>query len=239
MSPLKISFQKNELTDGTHQVMVSTANFLQVQQACDWALRYKKMVGVVGAPGLGKTLALKYYCAKTPNAFLITVKPSHLAKSFWAEFLDMLPRKKNEAAGRYRTFDHRGLYIILREISVRIRALDSPLFVIDECGKMDARMLGFVHELHDELYDRCGIVLAGPEYWRTNLEKWVAHSLDGIPEFYRRIARWEVLEKPTRREIAKICELRGITDPDTLRVLHAQAQNFAVLQNQIDSITLK
>lgn len=230
MEPLKIAEPKVEIEK--REIILSTSNFQLVQKACSDALVNHKMVGIAGEPGFGKSLALNYFRRSNKNVFLMTAKPSMSAKTFWLEVLQSIYK----AEGFPEKTEHRPLYFILRRISDALNRLGNSLLIIDEAGKLTDRMLEFLHEVRDQTEDCAGIILAGPNYFRGNLVRWVQREKKGIPEFYRRINYWVDLQEPQLIEVTKICEALGVTDPDIIKVLHLRCKNFGALRNEITEL---
>lgn len=227
MEPLKV--EETQVEVQKREVILSTSNFQLVQKACSDALVNHKMIAINGEPGYGKSLALNYFRRTNKNVFLMTAKPSMSAKTFWLEVLQAIYK----AEGYPEKTEHRPLYFILRRISDALNRLGNSLIVIDEAGKLTDRMLEFIHEVRDQSEHSAGIVLAGPNYFKANLTKWVQRDKKGIPEFARRINYWVELQEPQLIEVTKICEAYGVTDVDVIKVLYMRCKNFAALRNEI------
>lgn len=210
-------------------ILLRTANFQTIQTVCNDALVNNKMIAISGEPGFGKTIALQYFRATNKNVFVVTAKPSMTAKTFWLEILQAMYK----AEGYPESTHQRALYFILRRISDAFNRIGSGLLVIDEAGKLNDKMLEYLHEVRDQTQTSAGIILAGPNYFKTNLVRWVQRERKGIPEFFRRINYWVELQSPTKIEVAKICEAYGVVDPDTVKVLQARCRNFGTLTNEI------
>lgn len=232
MTQLKpIRFQDQSKTvDPLADVLLRTKNFQIVQNTCQMAVDYNRFVGLTGDAGYGKSIALKYYASKNPNVFVVTASASMLSKIFWAAVLDKLGAA-NKVRGAEFDYAHRSLYHIIDTISQKLNKLDRPLLIIDEAGKITPRMLLDVHTLRDAT--RCGIILSGPDYFRDNLEKWATRRKPGVAEFYSRINTWVELKKPTLFELKKICESRGVTDPEVMSSLIYGCGDFRSLTNKI------
>jgi len=230
MKPLKITESSERIEK--KNIILSTANFQLVQKACNDAMVNQKMIAINGEPGFGKTLALEYFRSTNKNVFMITAKPSMGAKTFWLEILQAIYK----AEGYPEKTDYRPLYFILRRISDALNRLGNSLLIIDEAGKLDDRMLEFIHEVRDQTENSAGIILAGPNYFKTNLVKWVQREKKGIPEFFRRINYWTELQQPQPIEVKKICEAYGVTDNDVVKVLTMRCRNFGTLKNEITEL---
>jgi DNA transposition AAA+ family ATPase len=227
MEPLKISEPLPSIEK--KDVILNTANFQAVQKACNDAMVNTKMIAINGEPGYGKTLALKYFRSGNKNVFMITAKASMGAKTFWLEILQSIYK----AEGYPEKTEYRPLYFILRRISDALNRLGNSLIIIDEAGRLDDRMLEFLHEVRDQTENTAGIILAGPNYFKSNLVKWVSRDKKGIPEFFRRINYWLELQPPSPIEVKKLCESYEITNNDIIKVLQSRCKNFGTLRNEI------
>lgn len=230
MEPLKLD--RNNIETEKREIILSTANFQMVQSVCSDALVNHKMIAINGEPGYGKSIALNYFRKNNSNVFMMTAKPSQSAKTFWLEVLQAIYK----AEGYPEKTDHRPLYFILRRICDALDRIGNSLIIIDEAGKLTDRMLEFIHEVRDQSQHCAGIVLAGPNYFKTNLTKWVQRDKKGIPEFLRRINYWVELQEPQLIEVTKICEAYEITEADLIKVLYMRCKNFASLRNEITEL---
>jgi DNA transposition AAA+ family ATPase len=230
MEPLKITppIQQPEKKN----VILSTANFQAIQKACTDAMVNQKLIALNGETGYGKSLALQYFRAHNKNTFMITAKPSMGAKAFWLEILQAIYK----AEGYPEKTEYRPLYFILRRVSDALNRLGNSLIIVDEAGKLTDRLLEFMHEVRDQTEGTTGIVLAGPNYFKSNLVKWVSRERKGIPEFYSRINYWLELQPPTALEINKICEAYEITNTEIVRVLQMRCKNFRALRNELTEL---
>lgn len=223
-----IDLQQHEKKD----IILRTANFQAIQNVCSDAYLNKKMIAINGEPGYGKTLALEYFKNTNRNCFMITVKPSMTAKTFWLEILQSI----YAIEGNTEATEYRPLYFILRRISDSLNRLNNSILIIDEAGKLDERQLAYLHEVRDETKDSSGIVLAGPNYWKVTMQKWLKKNRKGIPEIWRRINYWSELQPPTYFEVKKFCEAYDITDPETIKTLQIRNRNFGGLMNEITEL---
>jgi type II secretory pathway predicted ATPase ExeA len=221
------------------ELILRTANFQSIQNVCNDAYVNKKMIAVCGEPGYGKTLALNYFANVNQNCFLAIAKPSMTAKTFWIEILQSIyaVNASTEALQfKNRVHSTSPIYFILRKVSDALNSLGNSLLIIDEAGKLDDKELAFLHEIRDETKERAGIVLAGPNYWKVNLEMWLKKNRKGIPEIWRRINYWAELQPPTYFEIKKFCEAYDISDLETIKTLQLRNGNFGSLMNEINEL---
>lgn len=212
--------------------LLATANFQRVLAVCEDARNHKKMVGLVGEPGYGKTSALRYFTRSRKNVFYMAVRPSMTPKNFWESLFESVNDEERRWLGM--NTKPRALYFIMQAAADLLNSYENALLIIDEAGKFTAKMFEYLHELRDATQANAGIVLAGPAYWKRNLHRWVKNERVGMPEVWRRINYWEELLPPERSEVKAFCEHFGITDPEVVRRLALECRNFGTLSNSIN-----
>jgi hypothetical protein len=89
-----------------------------------------------------------------------------------------------------------------------------------------------MHEFRDLTSHSTGIILAGVEYFKSNLEHWTEQNRVGIPEVYSRINSWQRLKAPTQREIVALIKAYGINDENFIRA-HRNVSDYRLLVNKI------
>ncbi|MDL2319783.1 ATP-binding protein [Alistipes sp. OttesenSCG-928-B03] len=158
------------------------------------------MTGLIADTGMGKTTSLRAY-AMRENVFMVTVGKTMNAKGFFLAILDSL------GIG----FDG-NIHDVMLRIAGELNALDSPLLIIDEAGKLNHVMMLYLHDLREYTKDNCGIVLAGMPYFRKRLVNFAEKQKEGCSEFLRRINVWHELEGLSHKETEYICRACGIED---------------------------
>jgi DNA transposition AAA+ family ATPase len=197
-----------------------TADFAACKNACDAARNNRFMIGLVGDTGMGKTTALTTYAMRKNSFYVVydmTMRPKHF-------FIALLKEMGIAFDGT--------IHEMVNRIADELNQMDSPLVIIDECGKLNNTMILYLHVLRDKTIKNCGIVLAGMPYFKTNLTKFSNKHKVGYEEFLRRVNVWHSLNGLSRNEIKTICESNGITDPDTIRELQPN-KRFGDLYNAI------
>lgn len=233
MGILKVQRTDNTKTDRERvirDIILRTRNFQSIQNVCRTAIEFKRMIGIVGEAGLGKTIALNHFANTNQNVFLVTVRPSMGVRTFWMELAEKVCGVN--VYGNHSNYP-RLIYYYLKQICITLNGLENPLLVIDEAGKMGRLQLLHIHELRDSTKSNLGIVLAGPAYWRGNLEKWSIKRKPGIEELLSRINAWIDLTTPTRFELKKVIEAYGVNDPSIVAGLIQNCGNFRMLNNRI------
>lgn len=208
-------------------LLLATRNFKLVQAACNDALSNRKMVGLIGEAGYGKTIALKHFQRTHKNVFMTTVRPSMSSKDYWITLYHSL------GIGDPRLSRYASLHRTLNEISEHLNEIGNSLLIFDEAGKFSHKMLEFVHELRDLTTESTGVIIAGPGYFKKNLQRWVKFDKIGMSELMRRINYWEILSKPEKHEMREFCKYFGLNDQTIIQKLLNECDNYGTLYNSI------
>ena len=169
---------------------VNTTNFSTVFAVCEEARSKGRMLGLVGSTGYGKTTALRAFEQGHKQVHYIACQKTMRPRQFFQKLLQQM--------GIYTTGN---MYELVERIAAEINAQARPLVLIDEAGKLTATHMLYLHDLRNLTEGHAGLVLAGVEYFKTNLEKAVARQKEGMPEFFDRIAAWEFLGAPAKSEL--------------------------------------
>jgi DNA transposition AAA+ family ATPase len=200
--------------------IIQTNNFLKIQKSCNDARRFKLITGVIGYAGAGKTTALKHFYKNNKNTYMITCKRSMRPKQLFEEILQALGVRFNGT-----------IYEVIKKISKELNQKRNPLLIIDEASKLSPIILMYLQDLIDSIHN-AGIVLAGVEYFYSNLLKAVEKQKIGMPEFFRRINFWLELSLPTKKEITTICIANGIEDQEVIKKIQ-RLTNFGWVNSSI------
>ncbi len=193
------------------KILLETSNFRTINTACQDALINHKMIGIIGQPGYGKTTALNSFMnSLQDNVVIVTVSASMSAKIFYSTIINTF------GDSSYKSSEH--LYFLIQKaVNMFNVNNENKLLIIDEAGKLSPKMLEYLHEFRDKTMEHTGIILAGVDYFRSNIMKWRNSGKVGIPEFCSRISSWQVLEKPTKDEIVALINAYGIKDDDFVK----------------------
>lgn len=211
-----------------NEIIIGTTNYYTIQDLCTEAQKYSRLITIIGYPGAGKTTALEVYRDSNPNVYFIRVAPSMNAKQFHSELLNILGVEGRSNGA--------GLHDLINQISFKLNYDNiKKLLIIDEAGKFKPKFMEYLHELRDNTLTTTGIVLAGPDYFKDNMEKWRNKGIIGIPEFYRRISHWEHLSLPTKEEKITFCKTHGVEDKSVIDEIVLYCQNFAQVIHMINA----
>jgi len=213
-------------------IILEITNYKSVINACKDSLAHNKMIGIIGDAGSGKTTALEHFRNKYPqNVFIVTVYPTMTAKIFYSSVLNVFGDSK------YETSDQ--LYFIMQKaVNLYKNFGENKLLIIDEAGKLKPRMFEYLHEFRDKTRENTGIILAGVDYFKSNIIKWRNSGVIGIPEFCSRIHSWQELVKLKKEELISIIKENGIDDEDFIKACIG-ITDLRVLRNHIeDYLTL-
>lgn len=203
--------------------LISTFNFTTIQTSCNEARNFKKMIGIVGYSGAGKTTALYYHYQKNAETYLVTCGRAMRTKQFLSEILKSL-------GVNYSASDYEMVRMIIDELNKK----ENPLLLIDEASKLSPNALMYLQDIWDGIEDNGGIILAGVEYLLSNIKKGAEKNKTGMPEFYGRVSLWVNLIQPQKAEVDAICKSNGFTDEKTIKVMY-RFSNFRYIKNVINN----
>jgi len=203
----------------------NTPNFSTIQNICTRAQYGSEMLALIGYPGAGKTTGFKKYMEKNKGVFYIWVRPTMNAKQFY--------RTLARTIGCEIHFDL-SLFELMDLICGKLNSTyEKKLIIIDEGGKFQPKFLEYIHELRDLTQMTTGILLSGPEYFKTNVDEWVIKKTKGIQEFKRRISHWEILDPLSKNEITDFVVAYGINDKKFIKNLRRSCDNYFTLQEEV------
>jgi len=204
--------------------LVATVNFQTVHKVANDAKRNHKLTCIIGYTGAGKTTALTNYSENNRNVYYLKCIKSMRPKQFFRKLIQEMGLSYSGS-----------IYEMIERISEELNSKKNPLIIIDEAGKLTQTVLMYLHDLRNLTEGSTGMLLAGVEYFKTNLEKWVDRQKEGMPEFYDRIMYWQELKYPTKSEVRAICEAYGINDAEIVGEL-AKLRSYRKINNEIENI---
>lgn len=204
-------------------------NLVTVENICNTCLAEKRMMGIIGYPGAGKTVSLQHYAEKHERVYYMRIRKSMTIKDFFASLLEVIGQQNN--------LQGHSIYPLINSIAEELTLNQrGKLIIIDEAGKFKPGQLEYIHELRDLVDETTGIVLAGPEYFYDHLISWEKANVKGIPELVRRINSFIWLDRPKFSEVSAICAEYDIKDKKTIQEIFKKGKNFAKIMDLIQAI---
>lgn len=126
--------------------------------------------------GLGKTHAVREFCANTPDAFYINGGSSPRKTAFI--------RALAKAVGI--NPDRSKLEDVLLDTMTYLKSLPHPVLVIDEAGDLDNSTYLLLKRLYNELEFQCGIYMVGARGLKKRIDSAVRNRTNGFEEVFSR-----------------------------------------------------
>jgi DNA transposition AAA+ family ATPase len=187
---------------------IDTMNFAQV---------LPEMSIVVGAAGLGKTSAAKYYAKNNPNVWLVTMDPSMASPhGMMVEICAILG------------ITERNPTRLSRAIARRVNG-SGGLLVIDEAQHLDFKALEILRSVYDRADGSIGIALVGNESLLAKLEgegRKGSHA-----QIYSRIGIRTTQTTSKTGDINALATAWGIEKPDEIKLLKIIARKPGALRS--------
>ncbi len=202
--------------------IIETSNYLTVKKLLTSVRSESVMKAISAYTGAGKTTPLKILANQTPNTFYVLGRSTNQKKNFLKEILRAMGV---EASG---TLDD-----LIMAICNRLKELDHPVLIIDDCGKLNDAVLLLIQIIFDETEGQAGILLSGTEYFYKYVQKMAEKDKRGFRELRRRIQYWQTLSRPSKNEITGICHLYEIKDLYAINYMLRNCQDFGTLQATI------
>lgn len=196
-----------------------TTNMKAIMELCDDANVNKKFVAVCGYTGAGKTTALRRYATKNASWYVLGTKIM-TQKSFLSAVLRSMGINEGQSI-------QDKMELIIKEMNQSKRSL----LIIDDAGKLNDNILRLIQIIYDETEGNAGIVLGGTEYLSDYITRAAINNKCGFRELKRRIAFWQPVFKPTKGEIAHICQDYGILDSKAIVYIQNEFKNFGDIKN--------
>lgn len=212
--------------DGNWSVM-QTRNLQAVEALCADALRYRRLVAVSAATGLGKTTGLKGFARATGAAYVLC-HSLHRPGSLLADILQALG-----LSGGASVADRLGVIVSF------LQRAEVPLLILDDCGKLANPCFPIIQLIYDLTEGSAGIVLGGTEHLRKVIELGCRYDYKGFRELNRRIGYWQPLYHPTAQEVRGFASAHGITDGPAVNWLVGNTTDFGSLRNYVENAVRK
>ena len=228
-----VDFDIDLLLDYQNKKIIESTNYSTIMQACEDCLQYSRMYGIVAEPGYGKSSTFEHFILKNKkNVHYIALKRAMSNKDFYNKILE-----RSGWSNVYRTSK---LYDIIESIGYHLAQLPGKhLLIIDEAGKLSHNQRLCLHDLRDAVKGNTGVILAGPNYFHTELLDQKSKQLQGIPELFRRIDMFVTLDPPSNNEKRELFRQNGFKNQllinsaskscEHLGDVYRTVENFAIL----------
>jgi DNA transposition AAA+ family ATPase len=190
----------------------SVANFIDTIR---FAHVMRRMIAIVGVPGLGKTVAANYYVRTNPNAYLATMDPS--TRSVNAMLHELAATLWITESGQQR---------LARAIGNKLRATTnmSAILIVDEGQNLDLSALDMLRSYNDRY--GVGIAVLGNESIVSRIDS-KAHFAQLSSRVSRRVTQSGAREE----DIQQLIKAWDITDRKCVAFLHAVAKKPGALRS--------
>jgi len=164
-------------------------------------------MAVTSDAGSGKTFTCKQYVKAHQNAYHVS------CKNYWSkkDFLVAVGKEVGNPTSGRRITD------LVDDIISTLRRDESPLLILDEADKLGDPVLQLFITLYNDLEGKCGIVLCATDHLESHIRKGVVLGHTGFNEIISRIGRkFVALPAVDQKDVTKICEANGITEPEAI-----------------------
>lgn len=209
----------------------NTTNIRMITNACMDAQRNKRVVGLTGYTGAGKTTGLKSFDSNNANTHYMVCRSSFGVK----DMVFGIAAAMGVQSKGGRTLDMEDAIIEQMNNST------DTLLILDSVSKLrkDAA-LQFIGDLCEATEHKAGIIIAGTEFLHDYITKSVAKNKRGFREFNRRIYTWTQLpsfkSEKIQAEAVKICQENGIWLDAQIEKIVKNSTCFGSLYNGIDKM---
>lgn len=205
-----------------------TEPFRLISALCIDARENQRMVAISAYTGVGKTVTLEWIQAHEAEAFYV------LCTSVMSQ------REFLRAIQKGLGIDREGSKTAMIDaICQKLISASAPLLMLDDAGKLSDPNLRLLQIIYDSTKGAAGIVIAGTEYLKKNIEKRARTDSMGFRELKRRIGYWLTdLATPSPQFISACCSDYGITDPASLKFIIDRATDYGTVYNIITNAAM-
>lgn len=200
----------------------NTHNFVVITKLCDDSRTNKRMMAVAGYTGAGKTTALRKYATDNADTYYVLCTVVHSKRSLLDSIQRSMGIERGAAIGE-----------MMNAIVDKLNAGNNSLLILDDAGKLSHTCLRLLQVIYDQTEFSAGIVLAGTEFLKEEIDRNCRRNVMGFRELKRRIAYWQPLRRPTAAIIAAICKDFNITDPAAVDFIFKNAKDYGTIRNLV------
>lgn len=202
--------------------ILNLPNFKNISSLCKDAKSNHRFLAVAGETGLGKTTALRNYVSKNENSFY-TLATITMGRK---EFLSAIQRSIGlDTDGSL----HKRIYSIIN----RLKSMESPLLILDDCGKLNDGCLRLIQVIFDELEGHIGLVLSGTNAFRNYINKMATKDKIGFRELKRRVGYWLPMSEVTNAIVGQIAKSYGVEETAAVVYLAGHCKDLGSLKESL------
>lgn len=200
----------------------NTHNYVVITKLCEDARLGKRFMAIAGYTGAGKTTALRRYAQDTPDTFYVLGTVLHSKRTF----VDSVQRAMGISAGG-------SISEMMNAIVDKLNSANAPLLIVDDAGKLSHTCLRLLQVIYDQTEFSAGLVIAGTEFLKEEIDRNARRNTLGFRELKRRIAYWQPLRRPTQAIIAAICKDFGITEASAVDYIFKNSKDYGTIRNLV------
>lgn len=200
---------------------VDTANRQAIMKLCDDAILYQQLVAVSAPTGLGKSATLQEFAKRNPKDVV------------YVHFMPLMSRLEClEHIATAIGLNTKGTPAKLM-LAIAQRIKTKKLLILDDVDKVITEFSASLQGIYDQCEGQVGIVIAGTQVLKNQIERKAAQLKRNFPELYRRISYWQPLYKPSADAVTGMAKANGITDEKAIDFLIGKADNYGTIRNYI------
>lgn len=207
--------------------LLNTEATQELKRVCALSYEHSLMMAVFAATGLGKTTTFNWFKDQHPGGvFLVKIEKEWNSRTLYLKILEQVGVV--DYLERWITID-----VLSNKFADTILENNRKcLFIFDEAGKFTANMLEYFQTIRDKTENNMGIILSGTHEFKGNLDKWRMKQKGAIPELYSRFTQVVEIGAPTKSELLAVAKQNGIKDPQILKKLVSESENFRDVYNK-------
>lgn len=208
-----------------HWKPIATSQMAQILSTLEDAKDFGYTNIIIGETGCGKSYVSNLFCNKNPKDHLkITVGSTDTINDLLDKMCEILKLPLNHSKSKK-------IGAIIKELKNRKLEGKNPILIFDEAEYMKQATLCNMKELHDHLYQFCGLVMIGTNQLETKLDKLRKKNRDGIPQFYRRIKFGIRRLNAVDTSFKDFLKEHNITDRGLVKWLQSECDNYGELHD--------
>lgn len=217
--------ERDQLDSIVQEAHASRAEYLEtptlekIVSALAWAKAHGDMLAVYGAPGVGKTTAIKAFAERYPNVWHATIEPASASVVPALEEIAESCGLKETSGGARR---------LSRAIAARVRDLQG-LLIVDECQHLTLSAVEQLRAIHDAT--GVGLALVGNELSYARLTGGVRAA--NYAQIFSRLGMRLHIAPPGRRDVVAVASRYHVRDEKSLDLLERIAQRPGGLRSVV------